>query len=164
MSRRIQPWTILIDSREQKPLDLAAAIERIGAPFDIEVGTLAVGDYCLQDYPDVLCVERKSLDDLVGCVTSNRARFERALARMALRCRHRCIVVEASIDDVLAHRYRSDASPWAIVSSASGWWLDYGVSTVWAGTRDAAAELVVRAFGSMRRRIERAAVDVEGAA
>lgn len=162
--RRIQPWTIRVDTREQTPLQLAEAAARIGAPFDVEVGTLACGDYALRDFPDVLCVERKNLDDLVGCVTTGRERFERALSRMALRCRHRLILVESAIDDVLQKRYHGSTSPWAVLSSCTGWLLDFGVPTVWAGDRDTAAELIVRAFAAMRRRIERAADIVEGAA
>ncbi|MBW2619106.1 MAG: hypothetical protein JRC92_09540 [Deltaproteobacteria bacterium] len=51
--------TISIDTREQVPLSFFVSTER---------GTLATGDHSLK------ALERKSLDDLVGCPKSGRRR------------------------------------------------------------------------------------------
>ena len=62
--------TAIIDTREQQPLALE---------LDTVPGTLATGDYSVHGLEDLLTVERKSLDDLLGCMTSGRPRFEREL-------------------------------------------------------------------------------------
>jgi len=69
------------------------------------------GDYSLPGFEDRAAIERKSLNDLIGCLMgSNRQRFERELARG----RHYdlfAVVVEASLADVSQGRYRSDMKP-----------------------------------------------------
>ena len=66
---------IVIDTREQTPLDF----ER----YDCEVvrGGLATGDYSVAGLESLAAVERKSEEDLLGCLTRERPRFERELAR-----------------------------------------------------------------------------------
>ena len=79
--------TILIDSREQKPL--------VFSNLPNEQATLTTGDYTAKGLSDVLCIERKSVPDLVGTLfnTTNRKRFEKELQRMlAAPSRHLLIV------------------------------------------------------------------------
>lgn len=64
----------IIDSREQTPLDSSL--------LQTTTGTLATADYTIRGLEHVVAVERKSLSDLVGCVGSDRGRFERELQRM----------------------------------------------------------------------------------
>ena len=52
--------TAIIDTREQLPLDLA--------PLRMKRGTLATGDYSIKGMEHVVSLERKSLDDLLGCI------------------------------------------------------------------------------------------------
>jgi len=70
------PLTVVCDSREQLPyrFDRWAGVR-------IFRGTLPTGDYSLAGYEDRLAVERKSLEDLLGCLTFGRERFERELRR-----------------------------------------------------------------------------------
>ena len=63
----------IIDTREQLPLEL---------PLRSITDTLPTGDYSVSGFEDLICVERKSLPDLIGCMTSGRTRFERELQRM----------------------------------------------------------------------------------
>ncbi len=67
--------SIVYDTREQRPYDFAC----FGT--EVERGTLATGDYSLTGHEQRAAIERKSLDDLVGCLTVGRARFERELDR-----------------------------------------------------------------------------------
>ena len=82
---------ILVDSREQAPYDFA----RYGAAT--ETATLPVGDYSLPGFEDRVSIERKPLDDLVGCLMGkDLERFEKELAR----ARHYdlfCVVIEAPL-------------------------------------------------------------------
>ena len=82
---------ILIDTREQAPFTFQ------GYDVDPETATLLVGDYSLPGFQDRAAVERKSLNDLIGCLMGkDRERFERELARG----RHYdlfAVVVEASL-------------------------------------------------------------------
>ena len=55
----------VIDSREQRPLDLS--------PLGTVCATLVTGDYTVRGLEHLVAVERKSLQDLVGCVGRQRA-------------------------------------------------------------------------------------------
>jgi hypothetical protein len=68
----------------------------------------------------------------MACVGPERERF--------LDCCHRlrdyelrAVVVEAAVDDVLAHTYRSQMNPQSVIGTSIAIWTDYGVPTVWAG-------------------------------
>ena len=71
-----QPLHIVADSREQAPFRFN------GYPVEVAVATLEAGDYSLAGFKRRVAVERKSLQDLVGCLGTDRARFERELARL----------------------------------------------------------------------------------
>lgn len=99
---------ILIDSREQRPFEFAS--------FDVapETATLPCGDYSLPGFVDRVAVERKSLDDLVGClVGKNRDRFERELARDG-HYKLFSVVVEGSLADLALPAFQVSPSrrPW----------------------------------------------------
>jgi ERCC4-type nuclease len=103
--------TAIIDTREQQPLTLE---------LDTIPGTLATGDYSVRGLEDLLTVERKSLDDLLGCMTSGRPRFERELKRMQA-YDFRCVVVEADWQDLVKGRYRSRMQPSAATHTIASW-------------------------------------------
>jgi ERCC4-type nuclease len=121
--------TILIDTREQAPY----TFER----FDVQTAQAALptGDYSMPGFEDRAALERKSLDDLIGCLMgSNRERFERELARAA----HYdlfAVVVEASLDDVSKGRYRSEMKPHAALQSLVSFQVRYRIPFIWAGNR-----------------------------
>jgi len=126
---------ILIDSREQAPFTFQA--------YEVvpEVAALPVGDYSLPSLEDRVSIERKSLNDLVGCLMGkDRERFERELARG----RHYdlfAVVVEASMADVSRGRYRSEMKPQAALQSIITYQVRYRTPFVWAGNR-AGAEYI----------------------
>ena len=103
---------VIQDTREQTPFDLQ--------PMQVEVGTLATGDYALADWPSAICVERKSLQDLVGVVGRHRERFEKELQRM-MGFRSRLIVVEASLEEILARQWVGKITPEQVVNSLLSW-------------------------------------------
>lgn len=122
------PIHIVIDTREQLPL----LFER----YDCETtrGTLTSGDYSPEGHESACAVERKSLDDLIGCLTIGRDRFERELSRLA-EYQVASVVIEASMDDVRLHRYTSRAKPHAMLQSVIALSGRYRLPFVWAGNR-----------------------------
>lgn len=95
-----KPLRIVVDSREQAPFRFE------GYPCTVEVGTLASGDYSLAGFTDRIGIERKSLPDLVACLSTERERFTRELAR--LRGFDACaVVVEEPSANLREGRYRS---------------------------------------------------------
>lgn len=120
---------IIRDTREQAPF----TFERHECV--VQPGTLATGDYSLAGLEDRCAVERKSLDDLLGCLTGEgRDRFERELAR-ARGLDAFAVVVEASFQDMAEGRYRSKMKPHAALQSVLAFQVRYGVPFIWAGTR-----------------------------
>lgn len=122
------PLRIVVDTREQRPYQFEK--------YDVEAirHTLKTGDYSLAGYEDRVAFERKSLDDLIGCLTNGRDRFERELAR-AKELDFFAVIVEASMEDVAKGRYRSEIKPHAALQSILAFHVRYGVNFIWAGNR-----------------------------
>ena len=131
----LQP-TILIDAREKMPLRFS---ERVGT----EICTLSTGDYSLAGATNRVAIERKSLSDLVACCGPERERFLDCCARLK-EYEFRAVVVEASIDDVFAHAYRSRLLPQCVIGTVVALHVDHNVPTIWAGDTRNAAQIVER--------------------
>lgn len=122
---------VVIDTREQSPLDFLHS-----AP-----GTLTSGDYSLLGAEHLFAVERKSIADLVGSLTSGRERFERELHR--LRGFHfKRLLIEGTDEDIIEHRYLSKALPKSILHSLSAFEIRYDIPVVFGGSRERCARLV----------------------
>lgn len=99
--------SIIIDKREQLPF-LFHSFQDVGIYRQL----LDTGDYTLLGYEAEVTVERKSLDDLIGCLTRDRDRFKRELERMRL-YRSAAIVVEEPAWKLKSGCYNSQMKPWA---------------------------------------------------
>jgi DNA excision repair protein ERCC-4 len=129
---------VLFDSAEQKPW----------AEFDADVFTLTkanlfTGDYTVEGYQDRICIERKSIGDLVQTFVRDWLRFRRQLYRMA-GFDLALIVVEANVADVWEHRYESDADPASVIGRAHACLIDHGVGVMFAGPRAVCVPTVER--------------------
>lgn len=107
---------IIIDTREQAPFSF------LGFP-DVQTvqGSLWVGDYSLAGLELEVSCERKSLEDLIGCLTKGRERFERELMRSAY-LRSFAVIVEQEAGWIQKGHYRSQLNPkaaWASVLAFS---------------------------------------------
>ena len=80
----------ICDTREQNPLCLD--------PLQTEQGTLPTGDYTLKGLEHHVCIERKSLDDLLGCVGSDRQRFDREIQLRILQNDDRILSAHFALD------------------------------------------------------------------
>lgn len=135
--------TVICDTREQLPFDLK--------PLKTIRGTLTTGDYSVEGLTNFIAVERKSLDDLIGCVGGERERFEKEVQRL-LAYETRAIVVESSWSNLEFGGWRSRVSPDAAVGSVLSW-IARGIPVVMAGDRTRAARLTGRIlFLAARRR------------
>jgi ERCC4-type nuclease len=99
----------------------------------------------LAGFTDRVAIERKSLSDLVMCVGPERERFLDEMRRLRA-YDVRAVVVEASVDAVLAHAYRSNTAPQSVIGTTVSIWVDHGVPTIWGGDAKNAANLVERMF------------------
>jgi ERCC4-type nuclease len=126
---------ILIDTREQDGHDFD------GYDCTVATASLPTGDYSLDGLAHRIAIERKSLADLIGCLTGERSRFERELAR-GKGLDLFCVVIEASFSDLTAGNFRSRMNPHAAAQSLIAFQVRYGTSFMWAGSRQAAEYLI----------------------
>ncbi len=125
---------IIVDSREQCPYTFTGPAYEAAT---VEVGTLATGDYSLAGFESLIGIERKSLADLTGTLTTGRDRFSRECDR-GRGLQYFGLVVEASLEDVRQHNYRSKMSPKALIQSLASFSVKYGLHVHFCGTREGA--------------------------
>lgn len=111
----------LIDTREQNPWDF-----RIFNSDKIQIkqkrASLKTGDYTLEGYEDQIVIERKSLEDFVGCVSTSRTRFEAELERMQA-FRSCAVVIEAPWKELKIGNWRAKTRPSSVTGSCISWQL-----------------------------------------
>lgn len=119
--------SILVDTREQNPYEFAK--------WEVQThqAGLPAGDYSLIGFEDRAAVERKSLDDLIGCLMGKeRERFERELAK-GRAYEMFAVVVEADLQDVASGRYRSKMRSHAALQSITALYIRYGTPFLFCG-------------------------------
>lgn len=84
---------VIVDSREQRPWDLA----KFGC--ETKVCKLYTGDYSVEGMEEFISIERKSFGDFMGTMGAGRKRFAAAVGRM-LEIPYRAIVVEATYQEI----------------------------------------------------------------
>ena len=125
----MEPVRVIIDTREQLPYSFSDRVVAVRSP-------LAAGDYSVAEVEHLLAVERKTLDDFVSSVIRDRPRFRRELEKLR-DYRAACVVVEASLGDIVAHRYHSGAHPNAVVGAALSIIVDYQIPVFFCSDRQA---------------------------
>lgn len=106
----------------------------------LERTALETGDFALAGLPDGAIVERKTVNDFLAAMTSQRERFEREL----LRSRHVgafIIIVSCSLEDCI--RLRGGLFEASIFGSIAAW-TRRGAPVLFAGGEKQAAELTWR--------------------
>ncbi len=97
---------IVCDNREQDGFTFA------GKPAVVESGTLEAGDYSLRGFERSIAIERKSLPDLVCCLSTERDRFQRELSRLR-GFAFAAVVVESPASELRGGNYRAQLHPFA---------------------------------------------------
>lgn len=130
----LKTMVCICDSREQATEQSKRRYADFGVPW--ERGKLDFGDYSAVftlpngsklDLREVVAVERKmSLDELCGCYTHDRARFEREFERAkAVNAKIILLIEEASWEKAYNGKYRSQMKPQALVASMLAWLARY---------------------------------------
>ena len=125
---------IIVDTREQDTARLRQRLKQFGCPVDREA--LFAGDYSarfplpydgMYDLSDKVAIERKmSIDELCGCFTRDRKRFEREFERAKEKGMRIYLLVEnASWELMYAQNYKSKMTPQALISSLLVWGIRY---------------------------------------
>lgn len=124
---KVDGFSIKADTREQRPWIFAPSTPVVR-------GTLPTGDYAIAGLEALAAIERKELSDFVACVTVERERFMREMSRLAA-YGHRAVIIEATVEHVEAHAYRSRTAPRAVLATALSITSDFGIPVLWAGDR-----------------------------
>lgn len=134
--------TAICDTREQIPLDLA--------PLRVIRGTLTTGDYSIAGMENIVSLERKSLDDLLGCIGADRERFDREVQRL-LAYPVRALLVESGWQHLERGGWRSKVTPAAAIGSCLGW-IAAGLPIVMCYTHERAGTFASRILYTAARR------------
>ena len=142
---------IIIDTREQTPFQY----ERFREQYHVETerGSLDSGDYSLAGFESSVAVERKELGDLIGCLSHDRERFTRELARLR-GYDSPAIVVEAPFSYIQGGRYRSKMNPDAAVQSLYSIMQEYRIPIFFAPDRHTAEHFTFHFLRHFLRHIE----------
>lgn len=120
--------TIVVDTREQEGYSFSTPSVR---------KKLDAGDYSLLGLENRVAVERKSMEDFVNTVLRSRARFTKELKKLGS-FDAACVAVEANYRDIVEGRYRSGASPKALMGFVSSIIVDFGIPVFFLSDRQAA--------------------------
>jgi ERCC4-type nuclease len=129
---------IIVDTREQKPWKWASQ-----PGVTTEKATLTAGDYSVKGHEKTIAIERKSLADLVQTLSRGRERFERECDRL-LSFSYRTVVVEATLEQIFKHKYRSMVVPNAVIGSMCAIQQTWGLPFILAGGRKLAEHYAFR--------------------
>jgi ERCC4-type nuclease len=109
-------------------------------------GTLISGDYSLTGFENLVAIERKSLDDLIGCITgTDRERFKRELLRLrSYKCK--AVIIESDLNTILVGGYHSRVNPESVLGSLTSWQTRYSIPFIFAGSATGAARYTLALF------------------
>lgn len=140
----LKTFRVIADTREQRTPRSEERFASIGSA--IERATLNYCDYCANitlpngvpiydistTIKPVCAIERKmSLDELAGCFTRDRDRFEKELSRASENNSIVYLLIEnASWEAIEKHRYRSRFNPNAFTASLVAWIARYNIRPI----------------------------------
>ena len=127
---------IVTDTREQAPLQFSCPnITR----------TLATGDYSVQGLEFEICIERKSLNDLIQSLFHDWVRFSKVLRRMAS-MNVAAIICEAPISHLMEKKYESETLPQSATGRINSILIDFGVPTLFLDNREISSQWIEQLF------------------
>ncbi len=129
-------FALCLDTREQK-------IGRVELSIPIVVAKLPMGDLSVPGFESRVAIDRKQLGDFIGCITQEKERFHRLLDKMR-GLEFGAVVVEATIADVRARKYRSQVDPSFVIGAAARITTKYGVPVFFCGSLDVTTDFAVR--------------------
>jgi ERCC4-type nuclease len=115
--------TLITDTRVQTPLAFAN--------LPTEISTLYSGDYSVNGLQEVFAIERKTIADLVGSLTSGRHRFMNELHRLR-GYQFRRLLIVGTRHEIETGKYRSRATPRAIPASLAAMEVRCNIPVIFA--------------------------------
>lgn len=137
--------TIKIDTREQQSYKFENPSE---------IGTLGIGDYSICGLENYVAIERKELNDLIGCLTTDRERFEKELDR-GRALDYFALIVEASLSDLANGNYRSQMGPKSAVQSLLAFSVRYRLPIFFCENRQYGARVTESLLCKYAREVEK---------
>ena len=133
--------TVVVDTREQLPWTFE------GLGLTTSRAKLAAGDYSLVGLELRVAIERKSIDDWIGTVLRDRARFYREL-QLLRAYDFRCVIIEAGVREIMTEQYKSAVTPAAVMGFVAEVAVAQHVPVYLAGSR-AEAQVLAAHFLKM---------------
>lgn len=129
----ISPFSIVVDTREQAPYRFTGILEdRVKGQNEgkeiivhLEHYALRSGDYSIVGLEDVVAIERKSLQDFYGSISSGRERFEREIQRLYETHRYACVVIEGDYEDIANPESFTQVLPKTAFRTIQSWEIRY---------------------------------------
>ena len=130
---------VLVDTNEQHPYAFHGLIRIAGTIRH----ALPAGDYGIAEAPELLCVERKRVEELYTTISnpSERLRFLRDLEGL-LAFPHRCLVVEGTIQQSIAGGRLGQYHKNALIDFLDALKARHAIQVIQADTREEAEERV----------------------
>ena len=145
---------VLQDTREKTPI----SFEKITCVSKVIVRKLDFGDYAaiyeppnITPYMSNLYLERKSLNDLFGTLTSGMERFKKEINRSKKVGADMIIAVEGTDKDVWNGIKHSRVKGATILKTLDTLWLKYHVPTIFCATRTLMASRMVNLWETYYR-------------
>lgn len=129
----MKSFTVIVDTREKRPLSFT------GHPV-VRRG-LRTGDYSIDGYADKIAIERKSLPDLLGSLTSGRKRMDACVERL-LQYESKALLIEAMPFNLENGCWRPKVHPNAVLGSVISWKMR-GLPVIYASTQEQASRYVL---------------------
>jgi ERCC4-type nuclease len=132
--------TIIVDTREQKPLWKNKIIRR----------KLDFGDYTTENLEGKFHIERKSLQDLYGTIIQGHRRFVNEILRAKIAKARLHVYVDGTEKNFLAKKFPGGHTRKVKGSTLSAilktMVKKYGFELVWCGSRDKSKKMMVQKF------------------
>jgi ERCC4-type nuclease len=160
---------IIIDTREQDTPRARRRYATFGVPY--QRATLDFGDYTHNVTLDGekpfyasdsrviphLAIERKmNLDELAGCFTHDRKRFEREMERVKDAGARMVLLVEnATWENLINGRYRSKFTPQAFLASIVAWTIRYDLALIFCKEETSGRLIKEFCYRDLKERIEK---------
>lgn len=156
----VAPFTVVIDSNEGAPFSFQGIKGRkrngVQLPVVVKIvrkpmwnigradhGT-GLADYSIEGLEELVQIERKSIEDLFGTLSSRRENFEREIDRLNRQCEAACVLIEGSFGHIASFKSHGP-DPASVIGTMIAWGQRYPkVHWIPAGSRDMAERLAFR--------------------
>ena len=168
----LKSFEILVDTREQDTDRSEKRYQSFGVPY--KKATLDYGDYAYnaelpggklydisKTISPVCVVERKmNLDELAGCFTHGRQRFQREFERASSNKSRIFLLCEnANWENLLNGKYRSKFNPKAFMASVIAWEIRYNLCLLFCKEETSGKLIKEILYRDFKERLERGDFD-----